>query len=185
LSRNGWDEREADDLSAPRLSINAPIPASPGQFVPPVPYSRRHTDARPPPSVPASVASGWVSEEAGQEFYCTGHPEAVFCAPVLTATRPLRSGARKQPLGGAKRRLWLGAANSGPASQNQASDIAGHRRPDHRQPVTEAARPVGLAEVAPGEHCGQHCGLGRPRRPALQQQFGGGDEAGLAGAVRR
>jgi hypothetical protein len=26
-----------------------------------------------------------AAAEAGQEFYCAGHPTRVFCAPVLTA----------------------------------------------------------------------------------------------------
>ena len=67
--------------------------------------------------------------EAGQIFYCIGHPARLFCAPVptselvsgptsrlvsvptsrlvsvLTAKRPLRSGARKSTPGSAKRAL--------------------------------------------------------------------------------
>jgi len=44
---------------------------------------------------------GWVSEEAGQEFYCTGHPTRILCASVLSDERPLRSGAPKSTPGGA------------------------------------------------------------------------------------
>jgi len=38
------------------------------------------------------AAYGGRRFEAGQEFYCAGHPEAIFCAPVLTAEEaaPLR-----------------------------------------------------------------------------------------------